>query len=399
MTGSCLKKRIIVEPNFFSDLYLLKNLCLHKSWIPTFPIEDNMTEDPKLYRALGPVFISSIEPLLSGKDLIDTNHIKTIISVTKSDIPQKYKTSPYVHLQVPIDDLDSEIIFPYIEQVNKLVKETIYKPTSKEVVIKNDGKFKPELSGNAVLIHCQSGISRSVAFACAYLMNRHNLPLEHALHAIRRNNPEHTFLPNDGFLQQLNVYKETDWCCDVAALRKVSPRWRAYRMQYLIAPQINRLNSGGNGGDNSFSVVEQANEKDDENWFGFKCAKCRALLASSSVYLPHLPPYEKDDKQMYFTKTVYKRKRVIDRQTGHNECTHVFTEPLQWMKEKITNNEELEGRLDCYKCNTKVGGWNWKGDRCSCGKWIVPAIHLLKSKIVQVDKNNRLILQSDNRAV
>lgn len=362
-----------------------------------------MSEDPNLYRALGPIYISSIQPFYNDEDLYAKYKIKTIISVTKSDIPTKYSASPYTHLQIPIDDIESEIILPYFPQVNKLILKTIYKAVSNSVIENSliEGEnLKPELSGDAVLIHCQSGVSRSVAFACAYIMNRHNLPLKHALHAIRRNYPNHTFQPNNGFLEQLEIYKESDWCVDTLRLRRISPRWRAYRMEYLIT---NLINKDGNNTEKEFSHVELSNDTNDKNWFGFQCYKCRTLLASSEVYIPHSPPFDKSDKQMYFTKSAFRSKRVINRQLGQNECTHIFTEPLVWMSETIANSEaaenQLEGRLDCYKCHAKVGGWNWKGGRCSCGKWMVPAIHLLKSKVIQIDTNNKLILSSDERAV
>lgn len=363
-------------------------------------------EDPKLYRTLGPLYISSIQPLLDNEDLQGKYKIKTIISITKSDIPSKYTTVPYNHLQIPIDDLPNEVIIPYFARVNKLISETIYKPE-----LGDNGK--PKLSGDAVLVHCQSGVSRSVSFVCAYLMYKHKLPLSHALHAIRRNNTtdedddQHTFQPNDGFLEQLEIYRESEFCDDTLLLRKISPRWRAYRMEYLITNMLHQTNHDGNAAaddEGQFSNFSNPTQGSDENWFGFKCAKCRTLLASSEVYIPHAPPFDKDDKQLYFVKSAFRGKRVINRQLGQNECTHIFTEPLLWMRDKLVNgddegNDELEGRLDCYKCGTKVGGWNWKGGRCSCGKWMVPAIHLLKSRVVQTDRNNKLILPSDNRAV
>ncbi|GAV28645.1 hypothetical protein PMKS-002119 [Pichia membranifaciens] len=376
-----------------------------------------MTEDSTLYRTLGPIYISSIQPLLDNENLHQKYKIKTIISVTKSDIPLTYTKEPYVHLQVSVDDLPTEIILPFIPKVNQLILKTIYKSLSKDVLdrslIEENEVQKPSLSGDAVLIHCQSGVSRSVTFACAYLMNRHNLSLTHALHAIRRNNPNHTFQPNEGFMEQLEIYKESGWCVDVSKLRKISPRWRAYRMEHIITSMIHSGTTADDGKDNNFSTIENSTEK-DANWFGFKCAKCRSLLASSEVYIPHSPPFEKDDKQMYFIKNAFRSKRVVNVQRGHNECTLIFTEPLLWMRNKLVNedssnaidadmrnedNEALEGRLDCYKCGAKVGGWNWKGGRCSCGKWMVPAINLLKSKVIQTDRNNKMILPNDDRAV
>jgi dual specificity phosphatase 12 len=42
---------------------------------------------------------------------------------------------------------------------------------------------------------------------------------------------------------------------------------------------------------------------------------------------------------------------------------------------------KLEGRIECPKCNTNVGKYSWKGMRCSCGAWVVPAISLARAKV------------------
>jgi len=49
---------------------------------------------------------------------------------------------------------------------------------------------------------------------------------------------------------------------------------------------------------------------------------------------------------------------------------------------------ELEGRLECPKCSSKVGAYAWQGLQCSCGKWITPAFSLAKSKVDEVRRIN-----------
>lgn len=51
-----------------------------------------------------------------------------------------------------------------------------------------------------VLVHCARGISRSAAFALAYLMIKERLTLVEAVEAVRRHR---NILPNIGFLNQL----------------------------------------------------------------------------------------------------------------------------------------------------------------------------------------------------
>ena len=45
---------------------------------------------------------------------------------------------------------------------------------------------------------------------------------------------------------------------------------------------------------------------------------------------------------------------------------------------------ELEGKLECPKCFSKVGGYTWQGMRCSCGIWVTPCFSLGKSKVDEV---------------
>ena len=45
----------------------------------------------------------------------------------------------------------------------------------------------------------------------------------------------------------------------------------------------------------------------------------------------------------------------------------------------------LIGQLSCPKphCGAKLGHFNWCGQPCPCGHWVVPAFHLAASKVDQ----------------
>lgn len=60
-------------------------------------------------------------------------------------------------------------------------------------------------------------------------------------------------------------------------------------------------------------------------------------------------------------------------------CTHLFTEELAWMEDSIRG--VMEGVLSCPRCAAKLGTFSWVGIRCSCGRWQVPGLALLRSKI------------------
>ncbi|KAL2088281.1 hypothetical protein ACEWY4_015180 [Coilia grayii] len=59
-------------------------------------------------------------------------------------------------------------------------------------------------SGQAVLVHCKMGVSRSASTVMAYLMKQQGWTMEEALAHVRERRP--IVQPNDGFMQQLHTY-------------------------------------------------------------------------------------------------------------------------------------------------------------------------------------------------
>lgn len=56
-----------------------------------------------------------------------------------------------------------------------------------------------------------------------------------------------------------------------------------------------------------------------------------------------------------------------------------FIEPLVWMKEVVNN---VEGKLYCPSCHTKIGSFNWiMASKCPCGTQVSPSFYLVPSKI------------------
>ena len=59
----------------------------------------------------------------------------------------------------------------------------------------------------------------------------------------------------------------------------------------------------------------------------------------------------------------------------NDECgVHFLHSPTEWMS-------ELEGKIHCPKCKTRLGSFSWSGSQCSCGSWITPSISFPKSKV------------------
>ncbi len=64
-------------------------------------------------------------------------------------------------------------------------------------------------------------------------------------------------------------------------------------------------------------------------------------------------------------------------------CSHYFLEPLSWMRTELERGE-LSGRLVCPTCKASLGRYAWQGLQCSCRRWIVPGISLVRSKVDEV---------------
>ena len=102
-----------------------------------------------------------------------------------------------------------------------------------------------------------------------------------------------------------------------------------------------------------------------------KCKKCRFNLINDGI-IEHDKLIE-NGFSFRKTDSFYKQ-----------ECSTYFMEPLNW----ITDLHQNEGKINCPKCNFKLGCFNWSGvfilflgAQCSCGQWITPAIGIHKSKV------------------
>lgn len=71
-----------------------------------------------------------------------------------------------------------------------------------------DGEAKTSGSGErAILVHCASGVSRSVSACIAWLMTRRGLSLDDALRQVREGRPNGS--PNHGFMQALQLLEKS----------------------------------------------------------------------------------------------------------------------------------------------------------------------------------------------
>ncbi|KFZ47644.1 Dual specificity protein phosphatase 12, partial [Antrostomus carolinensis] len=109
----------------------------------------------------------------------------------------------------------------------------------------------------------------------------------------------------------------------------------------------------------------------------YRCRKCRRALFRSSSILSHTEGSG---------PTAFAHKRVTDSAQlcgdSRERCTSYFTEPVQWMEPALLG--VMEGQLLCPKCTSKLGSFSWRGEQCSCGRWVTPAFQIHKSRVDEV---------------
>jgi protein-tyrosine phosphatase len=155
----------------------------------------------ELYKGL---FISGIYPATS-RELLSTNSIDIILRVNDIQI-QDYVRDMYNELgiqyyHIPMQDEDSYHISVHFNTTNKLI-------------------FDALKNGKKILVHCTAGISRSATIIIAFLLmlsakNNKDFTVDEAIRILRTH--RQIIKPNNGFIQQLNLYNNYLYKCKILA--------------------------------------------------------------------------------------------------------------------------------------------------------------------------------------
>jgi dual specificity phosphatase 12 len=241
------------------------------------------------------------------------------------------------------------------------------------------------------------GKSRSATVVIAYLMQEHNIsPLE-ALSHLRQ--ARSICEPNDGFMQQLELYGEMQTPKNV----EETPAYQ----RWVYQREIELSRSCGQAPEADKIRFEDEHVADQNSGFELRCRKCRLVeplfgghakfwsraavcppqrllfhrraLATSQYLIPHGASTTVSDEGVE-TPPIPTNK----------SCSHYFLDPLSWMRPELEQGK-LEGRLECPKCHTNVGKYAWQGMQCSCAIWVIPGISLSKGRIDEARKSTASI--------
>lgn len=335
------------------------------------------TQTPRpMHRILGGIYVSGFEPLANDVDLARDHGITHILLVLPGPIPPRYRAAPYTHKQIAVTDEETTNLLQYFAETNAFMELALFPPKSASVAAAAAAAApSPAVHAHKILVHCAQGVLRSAAVVIAYLMQKYRLNYKQALHALTRKNPG--VQPNPAFVEQLEIFlKMLQLRLDYGS--------KLYR-QFLIDITLKQDPSG-----DALRLLGLADPPTKPlpllaPRLVYRCKRCRHVLATDIDVQPHQQPTE-DLQQLRFVKRGH-TNRVILVQQGSAVCSHYFlAEPLKkWMQQEV-ERKQIEGRFLCptVTCGAKIGGYSWRGSRCSCGKWVIPAFHLNSSRVDEV---------------
>lgn len=219
-----------------------------------------------------------------------------------------------------------------------------------------------------ILVHCFAGKSRSATLVLAYIMAKEKQSVRRTLDQVRK---IRFVKPNMGFYKQLELFHAMDF-----KVNKESAMFRSFKLEN-IAKQIQLGNRYEALDKNSTDQNE-----DDKDEVCYKCKKCRFKLFNANKIVPHIKSYEQISLNSWNKKLAYFRKlgaKDSEDSEERTECKdELYIEPLDWFRDRL---EDLSGKLNCPKCDTKVGSFDWCGTKCSCATWVTPAFHISIGKV------------------
>ncbi|XP_045199561.2 probable dual specificity protein phosphatase DDB_G0281963 [Mercenaria mercenaria] len=275
----------------------------------------------------------------------EITHILTI-----DNYPLKWieENGSYKYLYCQCLDMETEDLLSHFQSMFKFIDEV------------------SETQNGKILIHCFAGMSRSVTVAVGYLMYKSKIPLDAALHIVKQYRGR--VKPNPGFMRQLELFEQMG--CTIDANNTV---YRQYKLE-VMAQNV----QAGSLEVKETDLAEDVGSNKTENYY--RCMKCRRALFRTSSLLPHTAG-QGEAAFDWRSKIPANKRPVCDSIEKHGDTVcdrSLFIEPVQWMAGFIN---QLDGKMMCPKCDSKLGSFIWYGERCPCGTWVAPAFHIQSSKV------------------
>ncbi|KAG0167868.1 hypothetical protein DFQ30_005567 [Apophysomyces sp. BC1015] len=205
--------------------------------------------------------------------------------------------------------------------------------------------------------------------------------------------------PNSGFLDQLELYDVLKYDVDPSR-----PEYRRFLVVAMAEQQqangyIDNLTLAPDPEQQTTSVKVTT-----KPFKSLRCKKCRRILVEAENVIDHTPgpgqqafAYTKRNTDLHVTEHATNMpSEALPRATvnqalnpllaslaaRNTHCSSYFVEPMEWIT--ALHDGQLQGRIECPKCMSKLGSYSWSGEQCSCGRWITPAFMLHRKQVDEV---------------
>ncbi|KAL0098073.1 protein-tyrosine phosphatase-like protein [Phycomyces blakesleeanus] len=291
-----------------------------------------------------------------------------------------------IYLNVDIMDLPGANIIQHFDETSNFIEDAYNK-------------------NGVILVHCEAGVSRSPTVLAAYFMRSKGIKPTEALEMIKAKRP--IISPNNGFLAQLVLYdrlkydvdtRHTDYRRFLVAAMAEEQKENGYIQHFALAP------------DPEYVSGYDSSSTNTKPYTALRCRKCRRVLAEADNVIDHERgqgqgafAYLKRDSSINATEsaivglseagpthdTVNKaiNPLLASLASSNSSCSSYFVEPMEWIHG--LQNGEFNGRIECPKCCSKLGSYNWSGEQCSCGQWVTPAFMLHRKQVDEIKNVKR----------
>ncbi|KAJ5079393.1 dual specificity protein phosphatase 12 [Anaeramoeba ignava] len=299
----------------------------------------------------------SIQNIQKLKEL----EIKRVLSVEKyHEKLEEFKNhQDILHMIIEINDMETENLLSHIESALNFIENGLKKNEN-------------------VLVHCQAGTSRSPAIVVGYFMKTYNLEFKDANEIVASVRPSVQI--NQGFISQLELFYKMGFNFNGNSIWHKEYRMKNYLNLHKEKESINTNQLENDEKQKSQEINEKSIEKteiqiDPKEYVHFRCKLCRQILFTEDNLVEH--------------ETGYNAKNFNEKKKSETKmfCSSYFIEPMDWIK----NTSQINGKISCLKCGTKIGSFNWSGSQCSCGVWVSPSFRIPKTKVDRIDPKNQLI--------
>jgi protein-tyrosine phosphatase len=148
------------------------------------------------------MFVGSLSAAIDIENLRSRNvtHVLTVANRLIVDLPKDIN-----HFQIDIADHPNANILTVLQSAIDFIDNVM----GNEEMVNENIKEMSITEQPSILIHCASGVSRSVTVCCAWLMIRRQHTFDSALVAVRAHRPQ--AMPNIGFTHQLMLLEQENY--------------------------------------------------------------------------------------------------------------------------------------------------------------------------------------------